>query len=284
PIQEKSSTKLLQFLLQDPRNFESHIRHMTGAIIMKLTYSYDVVETEQGDDPFIELAKRTVAEFCAAATVGAFLVDIIPWSEFIPAWFPGGRFKRIAAEWRKDMENMLDVPFEWTRRQLDSGSPSPSLVAMHLPDVKSSEEGVSLKMDSRQHYAMGEFTKYLFQTVSSTLSFFLCMCLNPSVQQKAQAEIDTLLICLVIGQDRLPIIADRGSLPYIEAVLKEVLRWGSIAPAGLPHLLIQDDNYNGYILPRGCIIITNIWAMTRDLKYFPNPESFRPERFLNDNL
>lgn len=47
------------------------------------------------------------------------------------------------------------------------------------------------------------------------------------VQKKAQAEIDS-----VIGNDRLPGIADRPHLPYINAVLTEVLRWNSVAPTG----------------------------------------------------
>ncbi len=47
------------------------------------------------------------------------------------------------------------------------------------------------------------------------------------VQKKAQAELDA-----VIGSDRLPTLADRANLPYINAVVLEVLRWNSVAPTG----------------------------------------------------
>ena len=48
---------------------------------------------------------------------------------------------------------------------------------------------------------------------------------NPNVQKKAQEELDR-----VIGTDRLPLLSDRGSLPYVEALVKEVLRWHPILP------------------------------------------------------
>ncbi len=53
------------------------------------------------------------------------------------------------------------------------------------------------------------------------------MVLYPDVQRKAQAELDR-----VVGRDRLPNFNDRESLPYIEAVIKEALRWLPTAPMG----------------------------------------------------
>ena len=53
------------------------------------------------------------------------------------------------------------------------------------------------------------------------------MALYPDVQKKAQAEIDAL-----VGSNRLPDFEDRPSLPYINAVVKEGLRWHSAAPIG----------------------------------------------------
>jgi cytochrome P450 len=51
------------------------------------------------------------------------------------------------------------------------------------------------------------------------------MMLYPEVQRKAQEEIDK-----VIGNDRLPTMADQASLPYLGAVVKEVLRWNPVTP------------------------------------------------------
>ena len=58
-------------------------------------------------------------------------------------------------------------------------------------------------------------------------ALFLAMALYPEVQKKAQEEIDS-----VIGPNRLPNFEDRPSLPYINAVVKESMRWHVPAPLG----------------------------------------------------
>ena len=58
-------------------------------------------------------------------------------------------------------------------------------------------------------------------------SMFLAMLLFPEVQKKAQAELDT-----IIGPERLPNLSDRQSLPYMEALLKEIHRWHAVSLLG----------------------------------------------------
>lgn len=84
--------------------------------------------------------------------------------------------------------------------------------------------------------------------------FFLAMIVNPEVQVKAREEIDR-----VIGVHRLPSLADRPNLPYVEAVVKECFRWHPIAPMGVPHVTTQDDVYHGYLIPKGAMLMPNIW-------------------------
>ena len=66
------------------------------------------------------------------------------------------------------------------------------------------------------------------QTVSTLGTFILAMVLYPEVQAKAQAELDR-----VIGSGRLPEPGDKASLPYIEAVIRETLRWHPVVPVGM---------------------------------------------------
>ena len=54
------------------------------------------------------------------------------------------------------------------------------------------------------------------------------MTLHPEVQRKAQAEVDQ-----VVGISRLPDFSDEAALPYVQAVLKEALRWHPVTPLGL---------------------------------------------------
>lgn len=80
------------------------------------------------------------------------------------------------------------------------------------------------------------------------------MSLYPDVQRKAQVELDA-----VVGQGRLPQLADRDKLPYVTAVVREVLRWHTVAPLGVPHVSVSDDEYNGYFIPKGSIVLANVW-------------------------
>jgi len=115
-------------------------------------------------------------------------------------------------------------------------------------------------------------------TVSTLLTFILGMIFNPDVQRLAQEEIDR-----VVGLDRLPDFEDRKDLPYVEAVCKESMRWQSVTPFGVPHMLTEDDTYNGYFFPAGTIVVPNQWAMLHDPNEYPEPFSFKPERFLSQD-
>ena len=72
------------------------------------------------------------------------------------------------------------------------------------------------------------------------------MAVHPEVQRKAQAEIDQ-----VIGSERLPDFEDRASLPYTDAIYREVLRYAPPLPLGVAHSLSEDDYYKGYFIPKG---------------------------------
>ena len=65
------------------------------------------------------------------------------------------------------------------------------------------------------------------KTVTALSNFLFAIMQNPDIQRKAQEEIDA-----VVGTDRLPTFADRPSLPYIEAVYLETLRWTVPVPLG----------------------------------------------------
>ena len=70
-----------------------------------------------------------------------------------------------------------------------------------------------------------------------------------NAQKKAQAELDA-----VVGTSRLPDFSDRPSLPYLEALFREVLRWHPVLPLDVSHAASEDDIYNGYFIPKGLFL------------------------------
>ena len=76
--------------------------------------------------------------------------------------------------------------------------------------------------------------RLFLKTVSVTSGFFMMMTLHPEVQKKAQAEIDA-----VVGRDRMPTFEDQKNLPYVDAIVKEALRWRPVGPLGIFSSRIQ---------------------------------------------
>ena len=80
------------------------------------------------------------------------------------------------------------------------------------------------------------------------------MMIHPEVQVKIQAELDD-----VVGRSRLPEFSDKENLPYVNAVYKELVRWHPITPFVTPHRAIAEDEYKGMRVPKGSVLIGNIW-------------------------
>lgn len=105
------------------------------------------------------------------------------------------------------------------------------------------------------------------------------MALYPGVQKKGHAAVDAAL-----NGQRLPDFSDYGKIPYVDAIVNEVLRWNPGAPLGLFHAVSQDDDYNGFLIPKGSMIVPNVWAILHDeAVYGANPTDFIPDRFLSPN-
>ncbi|KAF7346407.1 O-methylsterigmatocystin oxidoreductase [Mycena sanguinolenta] len=257
PIQMKSVHQLLQRLLADPHEFREHIKTQATHYLLLLEA-----------DNLIPPAEHAAQKLAESVLPGAFAVNVFPILRYIPSWMPGGGFHRFAAEVRQLTEEMREVPFNFVRQNMREGLDSKSMVARLLEENQAGgfHNEAIVKDVAATAYAAGADTLWLH--------FFLAMAIHPEVQKKAQIEIDT-----VIGTHRLPDFEDRPSLPYIEAVYREVMRWKPVVPLGLAHANTTDDIYNGYFIPKGATVISNIWAMTRDESIYPESERFNPDRF-----
>lgn len=117
------------------------------------------------------------------------------------------------------------------------------------------------------------------ETTSNTLSFGLMyMIHNRRVCDQVQAELDA-----VIGQKRFPNLQDRTHLPYVEAVLSEILRFSNVAPLGIAHRTTENTNFKEYVIPKDTVILMSLYSLNMDEDYWHDPNIFRPERFLNEN-
>jgi hypothetical protein len=110
--------------------------------------------------------------------------------------------------------------------------------------------------------------------------FVMASVLHPEPVRQAQAELDE-----VVGSHRLPSFEDAPRLPFLDAFIREVMRWRPITPGGMAHAVTQDDEYMGYHIPKGATVVANHWSVDFDEDTFENSKDFKPQRWIdNPNL
>ncbi|KAH8103831.1 cytochrome P450 [Cristinia sonorae] len=261
--------KMLEKFLHTPDKFLDHIQHLPGEIMLDIAYGY----TSTGfNDPFIKEAETWIRNFAIAGSVTEYLVNWLPILSYVPQWLPGGAFKRTAALWNKQAVDFGESAFQFVVKAMTDGVSRPSVVSKAINSQDPYDRHVIVK-SATQMVTGGADT-----SVSVIETFMLAMLLNPEVQRRAQDEIDR-----VVGADRLPTYSDRESLPFVEAVMREVMRWRPPVPM-VPRHPTQDDVYNGYFIPKDTIVYINFWAMLHDEEKFPDHDKFDPDRWIGGGV
>lgn len=118
-------------------------------------------------------------------------------------------------------------------------------------------------------------------TVAILLEWILArMVLHPEIQAKAQSEIDN-----VVGKTQMVSNSDLPNLPYLNAIVKETLRFHPPGPLlSWARLAIHDTHVGEHFIPAGTTAMVNMWAITHSEQFWPEPEKFRPERFLEEDV
>ncbi|PPQ72452.1 hypothetical protein CVT24_003118 [Panaeolus cyanescens] len=284
PIQIRKVHDMLVGLVDTPERFEDHNKMLSISIPLTTMYGYEVKSL---DDPVIVAADRGIELGIKVFSPGGSLVNLFPPLKHVPwTWT-----QRMAKEVRHHSSEMKRIPMEALSKDMENGTAIPSLMADFLEKKQTvgataAEEKVLLDIANTVYAGIippNNLKLVITHTNRlhySTKTLIYQLMMHPEIQVKAQAEIDR-----VLGSPaRLPTFEDRPSLPYIEAMYREVLRWCPPLPIGAPHCNIEDDWYNGYFIPKGTAVFANIWAINRDEKHYgPDAYEFNPDRFLDAN-
>uniref|UniRef100_A0AC34RGF9 Cytochrome P450 n=1 Tax=Panagrolaimus sp. JU765 TaxID=591449 RepID=A0AC34RGF9_9BILA len=116
------------------------------------------------------------------------------------------------------------------------------------------------------------------ETTSTTLQFAMIYLLNfPQVLEKVQKELDN-----VVEHDKMVTLNDRMKLPYLQAVISEIQRMTNLLLFNVMHKTMKDVIIEGYKIDKGIMVIPQISCVLYDEKIFPEPFSFKPDRFLDE--
>ncbi|KAG6909266.1 hypothetical protein DXG01_001328 [Tephrocybe rancida] len=233
PFQIAEARILAQTLSEDPEDKEGVLTRFSTAVIMQIAYGHRVTSIE---DRYVKLAEEVGAAVALTGSAGGTLVDFFPILQYLPSWFPGTYYLNFAREWAPKVQQMHDLPVQAVQAQLEEGIAKQSIVGSQLDALLHNEAGA-----------------HKIEDIKALSVFLLAMVLYPEYQAAAQAEIDA-----VIGSQRLPEFDDRETLPLLNCIVQETLRWHTPLPTGIPHRAMEDDVYNGMFIPGGSITISNI--------------------------
>ncbi|KAI0742050.1 CyP450 monooxygenase [Daedaleopsis nitida] len=274
-VQRGVARRILRNFLDSPQRFRKHLEAAFSGTALRIAYGLEVSEE---DDTYVRALREMLDAGTAFAVPGKYLVEVLPILQYLPGCLPGAAFKREAAAASKRMRAILQELFQAGKDNMEHGTARDSI----LTRILQHRAGIDQRAMAEREEICAEVAATLYtagaETTAATLeAFILAMALFPEVQEKAQDELD-----VVVGRLRLPDFSDRPSLPYINALCKELVRWHIVAPTAVPHTTIRDDEFRGYWIPKGSLVIPNLWAYSRDPDIYSNPEDFDPDRFIKD--
>jgi cytochrome P450 len=206
------------------------------------------------------------------------LTQILPSLKFIPT-----RASKIMDRAMSLITNMLDET--WKSHQTSFDKDHLTDFTYHLINAiqeadMDPDDSKAIKLLEPRHYwyILNDLFIAGTETTRHTLTWiWLYLAAFPEVQKKAQAEVDA-----VIGRDGRVSARAREQLPYVDAVLHEVMRIRPVVPTGVMHLTTQDIKAGKYDIPKGTTLVQNTWSIHFDPKHWHDPEAFLPGRWLDN--
>ena len=222
------------------------------------------------DDSFLE---RDVEKMGSTLGIMNYLVPVLKLMLLVPSVKLKDSIDKFEC-----VKKYIRTQMEYYRKTFDPQNDE-ALNFIEAYQQEMSNENVSGKYFDEEHLYANSMA--FFVAGSATTKDFIEWCLQvlvviPQIQEKMRQEIDS-----VVGRDRKIMMQDKQMLPYCEAVIAEVERFASIVPLGLIHVVGNDTELGPYSLSKGTNVIINTFDIHFDPKLFPEPDKFRPERFLS---
>ncbi|XP_008787550.2 cytochrome P450 78A5-like isoform X2 [Phoenix dactylifera] len=209
------------------------------------------------------------------------LLGVFNWSDHLPllGWMDlQGVRKRCRGLVERVNVFVGKIVEEHRRRRIDRGVPNED---GDFVDVLLDLEKEETLSDSDMVAVLWEMIFRGTDTVAILLEWIMArMVLHPDIQSKVQSEMDA-----VVGNSRLVSDSDIPNLPYLQSVVKESLRMHPPGPLlSWARLAIHDVHVGDHFIPAGTTAMVNMWAITHDERIWADPNEFRPERFMAEDV
>ncbi|KAI0392936.1 cytochrome P450 [Xylariaceae sp. FL0594] len=248
-------------LIEKPDDFQFSLEDMASKVMCQLTW----------DDP-------SLSEYCRDSAWGL-LTQMSPAGPITNVITPLWHLPWFLNPWKRAERKRHDEQQRWwmerlrhTRQMMAQGLQRPC-ISRALLEKGYKRAGISGEYEASS--VIGMIALVGIFTVAGPLSYWLlCMIHHSKWQAIIQQEIDEQC------EGRMPTLEDSPKLPKLRACIKETMRWKPNVPTGVAHEMEADDVYRGYFLAKGTRILPLDWAFLRNPRKYPDPDSFRPERWL----
>ncbi|KAJ6577307.1 cytochrome P450 [Mycena capillaripes] len=214
------------------------------------------IRSEAMYDPTVTEVLRTSREFMNCTGPMSNLVDYLPLLQYLqsPMQSRGIKLRKAMVELYGDLIKQMDS-------KIRAGEPVPECFARKLLEVKEEEMLDDLDII------------ILLASYNGSLRIL------SRIQKKVHDELDR-----VVGCGRFPTVEDQADQPYCPALIQEGQRYHNPFWLGTPHAATQDSIYEGYYTPKDTMVICNTYSMHFNAIRYPDPFTFNPDRYVQDNL
>ncbi|KAK0773342.1 hypothetical protein LTR02_002359 [Friedmanniomyces endolithicus] len=260
---ELENKNTLRRLLDHPDKWSEHIITHCSRVAGRIAW---------GDPRHGTKLLHVVPVLLKAVSPGGPIVNLLTPLMYLPDSI--SPWKKAEAKRAQQMKDAFYEAQEDVIKRYEEGTAEGSWTKLWLDKAQGLEKSHLNKHEAA--HAVGSNALVAIVTIGSPVhTFFTAMCHYPSWLPRLQEEVDR-----VCG-DRLPLMTDMPKLPVLRAVVKETLRWRQPTPLGVPHILEEDDVYEGYFMPKGAMIHANHYLISREPTQFPEADEWRPERWLD---
>ncbi|XP_030511215.2 cytochrome P450 71D11-like [Cannabis sativa] len=277
PIREEELFKLVQGIASNvglPMNITQMVKASTYSITSRAAFG----KKSSDHDEFILIVEE------ALKVAGSFRFgEVFPSLSFLD-WITRVKYESfklrssrimedIIKEHRKENENIMSRETNGKKEDLVD-------VLLKFHDKKNGDDvGFTLTIDNIKAVIWDIFIAGS-ETSALTVDWAMVeMMRNQRVMKKAQDEVRE-----VFGRNGSRDESSINEMKYLKSLVKETLRLHPPAPLLLPRESREKCKINGYEIPKKTRMMINIWAIGRDSKYWIEPESFIPERFVGSSI
>uniref|UniRef100_UPI00398E676D cytochrome P450 2U1 n=1 Tax=Pristiophorus japonicus TaxID=55135 RepID=UPI00398E676D len=225
------------------------------------------------DEEFRTMLSLIVRGMKLASNSPAMLINIFPLLQYLPF----GPFKEVAQTVR-DVTSFLKNIIAQHRKTMDPENPR-DFVDFYLKEVDREIQRNQNTSFSEDYlfYIIGDLFVAGTDTTSNTVLWaILFMAAYPEVQESVHREISA-----VVGESRPPSIKDKLHMPFTVATIMEIQRMTTVVPLAIPHMASETVDFKNYTIPKGSIVVANLWSVHRDPSMWEQPDEFNPSRFLD---